>query len=224
MDNKRSNKMNIFKLFIISYITTLLVACHSDSQTLTTKCESYYENGALQAIIHYDKTKKYIGSYYYPDGTPKSVSSGTISDVNDNGFRLLYTSSIEFYPDGTLIPNRIIEEKDFAYDALGIIPFTDNGRKFFVDFSGKRIGDEYILSIYIYPDSKTGEIIDRYILRCKYSKSKWLSKLSSLFNLYKFEYNITESGKLTVQLYNLQTNKKVFEFDHFEQLKTLMSK
>ena len=212
------------RVILVIFVAVLLAACNSNYHNPATKLESYYKNGAPMAVVHYDSNKKYIGSYYYPDGTPKCISTGKIYDISNTGYRLSHETSTEFYPDGSLVPQRIMKDKDFAYDSLGTFPFTDNGKKFFIDFCGERIANEYILSIYIYPDNKNGEIVDRYILRCKYENSQWIVKLDSLFGLYKFEYNITEDGNIDVRLYTLQSNKKVFEFGHFDQLKTLMNK
>lgn len=208
----------------MTFVAALLAACNCKYHSPTTKLESYYKNGAPMAVVHYDTNKKYIGSHYYPDGTPKCISMGKIYDISNTGYRLSHETSTEFYPDGSLIPQRIMKEKDFAYGPQGTFPFIDNGKRFFVDFYGERIADEYILLIYIYPDNKNGEIVDRYILKCKYANSQWIAKLDSLFGLYKFEYDLTKNGKLNVRLYTLQSNKKVFEFGHFNQLKTLMNK
>lgn len=216
--------MNTLKTFAILSAIALLSACNSNYQKPTTKLEGFYANGAPQFVIHYDKNKEYIGSYYYPDGTPKSISTGKIYDINNTGFRLSQETYTEFYPDGSLIPKRIREEKDFTYDTWGTFPFVDNGEKFFIDFSGERIGTEYILSVYIYPDNKNGEIVDRYILKCKYEKSQWVCELDSLFGLYKFEYNITGKDRLNVKIYIPRTGKKIFDFGHFEQLKALTNK
>ena len=41
---------------------------------------------------------------------------------------------------------------------MGTIPFADNGKKLLADFCGKRIGNKYILSLYVYPDSKNGDV------------------------------------------------------------------
>ena len=217
--------MNKLKMFALLFcVAGLLAACNSSSQTPITKRESYYPNGAPFSVIHYNKDKKYIGTHYYPDGTPMNFSRGSIRDIDEKSISLNYETSLNFYPDGTIIPKQILKEKDFAYDIFGTIPFADNGKKLFADFCGKRIGNKYILSLYVYPDSKNGEIIDRFILKCAYKSSKWVAKLDTLFGIYKFGHSITKDGELSVKLLNPTTNEKILELNGFKKLKELKNR
>ena len=129
--------------------------------------KNFYANGALSSIVHYDKDKNFTGAFYYPDGIPMSVfSRGKIREASS---RCLAVNghSTDFYPDGTLVAPQIMRDKTFGYYECGECNFERNGRKHFIDFSARKIGDTYVLAIYLYPESKDGEITERIVITCR---------------------------------------------------------
>jgi len=208
--------MKILQIFIY-LCAILLVACNSDYRGQSvgeiSLWKSKYNNGAPTGIIHYDKSGNYSGSFFYPDGTPQSVSNGKILEINDSSISVNHKHSLRFYPDGTPIPSETLKDNAISNGITGISSFIENGDEFFVDFRTIKIGDEFFVTLYIYPDSKEGKIIDRFIVKCRYSKSKWISQMSSLFGQYKLDYTINnEQDKLNIQLFYNKSNTSVFEF------------
>ena len=198
--------------------------------------KNFYANGALSSIVHYDKDKNFTGAFYYPDGIPMSVFSR--GKVFESSPRLLAIDgrSVDFYPDGTLIDPQIKRDKKFGYYESGEWNFERNGRKHFIDFSARKIGDTYVLAIYLYPESNDGEITERIVITCrkpaeKSEKDALEIGTDCLFNSFKVDCNFSPSRKfenpfiasesaravprkiLNVKIVDFSDKKTIFNFE-----------
>jgi len=219
--NRRINMKDFYKIFGIVSIL-FLSACNSSSnihsipvseRNSISVLKINYENGTPFAIVHFDKNKNFSGTFYYPDGTPSEISRGVLAEVSESGISAKHETSARFYPDGTIVPEN--KTKNWAQYEFGKFEFTESGMKFFADFSAKKIADEYILSIYIYPKSQKGEIAERFIIKCKNAApGKWDVEAKSLFGAYKLEHNIKNGEKiLNVKIRSSSLNKNIFDFN-----------
>ena len=198
--------------------------------------KDFYENGALSSIVHYGRDKNFTGAFYYPDGIPMKVfSRGKVHEVSS---RCLAVNghTTDFYPDGTLVAPQIMRDKTFGYYESGECNFERNGRKHFIDFSARKIGDTYVLAIYLYPESKDGEITERIVIKCrkpaeKSAKDSLEIETDCLFNSFKVDCNFSPSRKfenafiapesvyavprkiLNVKFVDFSDKKTIFNFD-----------